>query len=146
MEILAPVRDSSGRVIAAVGFILRPDEEFTKVLSVARPGDTGETFAFDAAGRLVSESRFNEQLVRLGMLTNTPGVGSSLNIELRDPGFDLTAGPTVAAAGGTNRPLIGMVARAIGGESGVTLVPERDYRGIPVIGASQWLPERNFGV
>ncbi len=146
MEILAPVRDSSGRVIAAVGFILRPDEEFTKVLSVARPGDTGETFAFDAAGRLVSESRFNEQLVRLGMLTNTPGIGSSLNIELRDPGFDLTAGPAVAAAGGTNRPLIGMVARAIGGESGVTLVPERDYRGIPVIGASQWLPERNFGV
>ncbi len=146
MEILAPVRDASGNVIAAIAFILRPDEEFTKVLSVARPGDTGETFAFDAAGRLISESRFNEQLVRLGMLTNTPGTGSSLNIELRDPGLELTPETEPAAMADPRRPILRMVGRAISGESGVTLEPERDYRGVPVVGAWRWLPERNFGV
>jgi len=145
MEVLVPIRDTSQKVLAVAAFVLRPDEEFTKVLSVARRGDSGETLAFDPAGRLISESRFNEQLIRLGRLTNQPGTGSALNLELTDPGIDLSAGasPGTAASATSLTP---MVARAVAGDSGVSVIPERDYRGVPVVGAWRWLPDRNFGV
>jgi len=153
MEVIAPVLDDQGVAVAAVVFVLRPEEEFTRVLSIARPGLTGETFAFDPGGRLVSASRFDAQLRRMGLLTNDPAVSSSLNVELRDPGMDLTRRPSPTPdAVRTNlasRPLMGMVAAAVAGatpEPGFTLEAERDYRGVPVVGAWRWLPDRHFGV
>ncbi len=144
MEVLVPIRDDAQKVIAVAAFILRPDEEFTKVLSVARPGETGETIAFDPAGRLISESRFNEQLIALGRLTNRPNAGSALNLELTDPASP-SSDPDQSSEG-HSRALTPMVARAVAGDSGVSLVPERDYRGVPVVGAWRWLADRSFGV
>ncbi|MBN8249246.1 MAG: hypothetical protein J0L84_17605, partial [Verrucomicrobia bacterium] len=46
MELVTPVLDEAGHAAAAIAFVLRPEEEFTRVLSVARPGESGETFAF----------------------------------------------------------------------------------------------------
>ncbi len=147
MELVVPVMSSNGVVQAALVLVLRPEEEFTRVLSVARPGETGETFAFDPAGRLISGSRFDEQLKQLGLLTNAPGVRSPLNIELKDPGRDLTAkGSTSPPPASSSLPLMGMVAEAVAGESGSTVSPVRDYRGVPVVGAWKWLPEHEFGV
>ncbi|MBN8249410.1 MAG: serine/threonine protein kinase, partial [Verrucomicrobia bacterium] len=141
-----PVLDEAGHAAAAIAFVLRPEEEFTRVLSVARPGESGETFAFDPSGRLISGSRFDEQLRRLGLLTNAPGTSSSLNIELRDPGADLTLGLAPAAGDPSSRPLNVMVASAVAGGSGITVIPERDYRGVPAVGAWRWLPDYGFGV
>ncbi|MCW5558105.1 MAG: serine/threonine protein kinase [Verrucomicrobiae bacterium] len=146
MELVTPVLDDSGRVAAAIAFVLRPEEEFTRVLSVARPGESGETFAFDPSGRLISGSRFDEQLRQLGLLTNAPGASSSLNIELRDPGADLTLGLAPVNGESSARPLTTMVASAVSGKSGITVTPERDYRGVPVVGAWRWLPDYGFGV
>ena len=50
MFVLAPIRDDDGQVIAALGFRMRPERTFTRVLNVARFGRTGETFAFDRDG------------------------------------------------------------------------------------------------
>ncbi|MBN9691830.1 MAG: serine/threonine protein kinase [Verrucomicrobia bacterium] len=148
MEWVVPVTSKEGVNQAALILVQRPEEEFTRVLSVARPGETGETFAFDPAGRLISGSRFDDQLKQLGLLTNAPGVSSPLNLELKDPGRDLTEVPLAesASAARDKLPLMGMVAQAVAGESGSTVTPVRDYRGVPVVGAWRWLPEHEFGV
>ncbi len=153
MEVVAPVLDARSNAVAAIVFVLRPDEEFTRVLSIARPGQTGETFAFDASGRLISASRFDDQLRRMGLLTTNKSVSSALNLELRDPGKDLTrAGTSTAPAARTHNlpmPLMGMVSAAVSAtnlEAGVAMEPERDYRGVPVVGAWRWNPGRHYGV
>ena len=64
--------------------------DFTRILSIARLGKTGETYAFDREGRLLSESRFEEQLRAAGLLP--PGLKSTLNIEIRDPGGNTLEG------------------------------------------------------
>ncbi len=92
MFVLAPIRDDTGRVIAALGFRMRPERTFTRVLNVARFGRTGETFAFDPAGLLLSESRFDDDLKHVGLITDAPGVRSTLSLELRDPGVNMTRG------------------------------------------------------
>ena len=145
MQVAAPVKDTNGVTRGALALIINPDAEFTRILSVARSGDSGETFAFDPEGVMLSKSRFEEQVKQFGLVQTLPGVSSALTLHLTDPGGDLTRG---FKPGSTNafRPLIEMVRRAIDGSSGVEVRPFRDYRGVPVIGAWMWLPHYGFGV
>jgi tRNA A-37 threonylcarbamoyl transferase component Bud32 len=145
MQVAAPVKDTNGVTRGALALIINPDAEFTRILSVARSGDSGETFAFDPEGVMLSKSRFEEQVKQFGLVQTLPGVSSALTLHLTDPGGDLTRG---FKPGSTNafRPLIEMVRRAIDGSTGVEVRPFRDYRGVPVIGAWMWLPHYGFGV
>ena len=59
-------------------------------------GRTGETYAFDRRGTLISQSRFEDQLRTAGLLDSNPLVTSPLNIEVRDPGVNLTLGETTS--------------------------------------------------
>jgi hypothetical protein len=144
MQVAAPVKDDNGHARGALSLILNPDAEFTRILSVARSDESGETFAFDAEGLLISKSRFDEQLKSLKLLKDEPGAVSALTLQLRDPGGDLTRG----FEAGTNAtwPLIYMVEQAIEGSAGVEVEPFRDYRGVPTVGAWRWLPKYGFGV
>lgn len=146
MQILAPIRDGQGEVQGVLAVILRPEDEFTRVLSVARPGASGETFAFDHEGRLLSQSRFDDQLRGLGLLTNAPEASSALNLVLRDPGGDLTRGFDWPPSDRAKAPLMALVGRALTESNGVHVLPERDYRGVPVVGAWHWIDEHQFGV
>ncbi len=145
MQVAAAVKDTNGVTRGALALVIKPDAEFTRMLSVARPGDTGETFAFDPEGVMISKSRFEEQVKELGLLEARSETSSTLALHLTDPGGDLTRGFKPA---NTNayKPLIEMVRRAIDGGAGVTVEPFRDYRGVPVIGAWMWLPHYGFGV
>ena len=144
MQVAAPVRSDSV-VQGALALVINPDKEFTKILSVARSGESGETYAFDQTGLMISRSRFDDQLRKLGLLdaTNTT---SALNLRLHDPGADLTSGVKPDEAEATTRPLTRIVADAVAGENGVDVEPSRDYRGVPVVGAWEWLPQYGFGV
>jgi hypothetical protein len=144
MQVAAPVKDNDGRTRGVLSLILNPDAEFTRILSVARSDESGETFAFDVEGVMISKSRFDEQLKQLKLLTNTPEAVSALTLALRDPGGDLTQGFT--ARTNSTWPLIRMVEQAIEGGAGVEIEPFRDYRGVPVVGAWRWLPKYGFGV
>ena len=146
MQILVPVRDDAGGIRGVLAVVLRPEDEFTRVLSVARPGASGETFAFDHEGRLLSQSRFDEQLRQLGLLTNAPESSSALNLVVRDPGGDLTTGFRWPEDDRAQAPLMALVARALTESNGVQVLPERDYRGVPVVGAWHWIDEHQFGV
>ena len=144
MQVAAPIREN-GIVCGALALIINPTNEFSRVLSVAHRGETGETFAFDQTGLLISESRFDQQLHGVGLLAAT-NFSSALNLRLRDPGGDLTQGFTPTLANRVDDALTHIVASAVAGGEGVDVVPSRDYRGVPVVGAWCWLPQYGIGV
>ncbi len=141
----APVRDAAGAITAVIGFRIDPEEQFTLILNVARSGETGETYAFDREGLLLSHSRFDGQLREIGLLPDAPESEAILNISVRDPGGDMTRG-FVPRVPRHEQPLTRMAAAAVTGGSGVDTQGYRDYRGVPVIGAWSWFPEQGFGV
>ncbi len=143
MQVAAPLTED-GTVRGALALIINPDQEFTRILSVARSGESGETYAFDQTGLLISRSRFDDQLRQLGLLDATNS--SALNLRLRDPGGDLTKGYKPAATNSAAESLTRFVVEALDGNDGVDVTPSRDYRGVPVIGAWRWLPQLGIGV
>ena len=138
----APVRDEAGEVIAGFGFRIDPEDHFTRILRTARYGESGETYAFDANGLLISESRFDDELRALGLIAADPASRSILNIEIRDPG-DYILRSTIPR---DQQPLTRMATAATQGQAGVDVEGYRDYRGVPVVGAWTWLPDYGFGV
>ena len=145
MQVAAPVRDASRRVVGALALLINPDNEFSRILSVARSGDSGETYAFDQTGLMISRSRFDDQLRQLGLL-NATNPSSALNLRLHDPGGDLTKGFVETNEETPTRALTRLVTSAVDGEDEVDVTSSHDYRGVPVVGASCWLPEFGFGV
>ncbi len=145
MFVAAPVRDREEAVIAVLAFRLRTSGQFAQALEHARPGKTGETYAFDKHGVLLTDSRFNEQLRQLGLISASPTSRAVLELELRDPGGNLTKGfrPAVPR---DSLPLTRMAASAIQGQEGIDVEGYNDYRGMPVVGAWRWLPKYEFGV
>lgn len=71
--VVAPIRrgdSDDSEVVAAAGFGFPADDEFTQILSVARQGQTGETYTFDENGLLLSESRFEREVQLASGLTH----------------------------------------------------------------------------
>lgn len=145
MFAVAPVRDDDLQVIAALALRLRPEREFTQLLHLGQIGRTGETYAFDATGTFVSNSRFDDELVLLGLLPDVDNAQSILTLQVRDPGGDLTRGhrPTVRRA---ELPLTRMAASALAKETASDVAGYRDYRGVRVVGAWTWLNEYEMGI
>lgn len=145
MVAVAPVLNESGKPIAVLSLRIRPQDNFSRILQIVRFGKTGETFAFDRTGLLLSESRFDEQLKQIGLLVDQPDANSTLTIEARDPQVNMSKGgrPTLRRP---EQPLTKMAADAVQGKSGYDADGFRDYRGVPVVGAWRWLDDYDFGV
>ena len=149
---LAPVTDQDGQVLAALGFGMPADRGFTSVLSVGRMGESGESFAFDADGMMLSETRFTQQLRDLGLIPNHPDSRAVLAVRLVDPGRTLSADarsqeqPTDAEFTALVRAAVDSRGDSEATTQGEILAPYRDYRGVDVVGAWTWLPEYDFGV
>ena len=143
MFVAAPVRVGKAEINAVLAFHVPVARDFTRVLSVARLGKTGETYAFDREGRLLSESRFEDQLRTAGLLP--PGLKSTLNIQIRDPGGNTLEGHR-SEVPLQERPLTRMATSAVGGARGIDVEGYRDFRGVPVVGAWEWFPDLDFGM
>jgi len=141
----APVRNDAGEIIAALGLRIPPDKDFTRILQIASSGQTGETYAFDENGLLLSQSRFDEDMKEYGLLVDRPDAQSILNVELRNPGANLHLGER-STARRSQQPLTEMAADAIAGNDGYNVNGYRDYRGMPTIGAWTWLKDLGFGI
>ena len=149
----APVRNAQGEVIAELGFAHYADAQFTHILTAAKPGRTGEVYAFSPDGVMLSESRFVGELKKLGIVPDEPGAGAMLRVQLRDPGGNLAEGyqPELELAA---RPYTQLAALAIAARGkpdpaqrgGVILEPYRNYRGVEVVGAWRWLAEHEIGM
>ena len=144
MYAASPIQDEGGQPLAVFALRIRPEVDFTEILQT-RFGESGETYAFSETGLLLSQSRFDEDLKRLGLLPDLPDAQSILTVEVRDPQVNLMEGKR-SALSRANQPLNQMVTRAVSGEDGVDLQGHRDYRGVPSLGAWKWLPEYGFGV
>jgi hypothetical protein len=132
-------------VIGGLFATIESDQEFTRLLDLATPGEGFDTYAFGPNGKLLSNSQYEPQLYALGMIDSAEKGASVLHIEVRDPGVNLIAGgkPHLPLS---QRPLTKMAAAAIAGGDGMDLDGYRDYRGVPVVGAWKWLKPYNFGV
>lgn len=145
MFVCVPVRDISFEVVAVLAMRLRPEHEMTRIMHLGEVGQSGETYAFNKDGLLVSNSRFDEQLILMGLLPDTPNSKSILNVSLKDPGGNLAEGYRPKQRRG-ELPLTYMVTSALDNPKGVNVDGYRDYRGVDVVGAWNWLPEYDLGV
>jgi len=145
MFVCAPVRDDNFQVTSVLAFRIRPEEEFTTILQLGRIGRTGETYAVNKDGVMVSNSRFDDSLIMLGLLPDEEGSASILKVQVRDPGGNITEGFRPAVRRG-ELPLTKVCAAAIGGTDGIDMQGSRDYRGVPSVAAWAWLPDYQLGV
>jgi hypothetical protein len=141
----SPIRDAEGHIIAVLGLRIAPEKDFTRILATARWGETGETYAFNRSGLLLSSSRFDDQLKQLGLIPDSLEAHSILTLELRDPLVNLTEGKT-SPKRRADLPIKRAVAEAIAGQHGADVKGYRDYRGTPTVGAWAWLPDFDFGL
>ena len=145
MFVCAPIRDASFQVIGTLGLRIRPELDFTRILQLGRLGRSGETYAFDSSGTMVSNSRFDEDLILLGLLPDSDASRSILNIQLRDPGGNMEQGfrPKQRRAA---LPLIKLAEQGVHGTSGIDVEGFNDYRGVPVIAAWYWYDKYKIGI
>ncbi|MEE8349092.1 MAG: transporter substrate-binding domain-containing protein [Acidobacteriota bacterium] len=137
------IMDGENQIQCILVLLANPERSFTEILQRGRIGESGESYAFNQKGQLLSESRFNEQLRRIGVIEE--GQDSNLNVEIRDPGGNLVTGydPQLPRQ---EQPLTFMAQKAIDGDSGNDLEGYRDYRGVPVIGAWAWDASKGLGI
>jgi len=130
----APIRDKNDKVIAALVFRINPYKDFTRIINNGRIGISGETYGFNRDSKLISESRFEEQLHELNLIS--PSSRSILNVEIVNPNLSGSSPPQKTL----------MASIATSGESGSNLDGYRDYRGVDVVGVWIWDPEMNMGL
>jgi PAS domain S-box-containing protein len=139
-----PIKDQDDNVLGVLAFRMRPNKEFDKLITTSRFGKTGETYVFNDDGLLVSNSRFDEQLVKIGFLPDDKA--SIFNIQIRDPGRDLKKKPLLPNESVENWPLTFMAENAVMKKADVNVEGYNDYRGVPVIGAWTWMEDQMLGI
>ncbi|MFL5506242.1 MAG: protein kinase domain-containing protein [Gemmatimonadales bacterium] len=122
-----------------------PSADYDALFAAGRLEHTGEVLLFDSAGTLLTASRFENELRRVGLLQRDGEAASALNVRLADPGGDLLVGfiPQDAPRGW---PLTAAVAKAVTGDSGTDVRGYRNYLGRTVVGAWRWYPKAGVGL
>jgi polar amino acid transport system substrate-binding protein len=141
MFFTAPVKNKQGKTIALVTQRVDPSRNFTRLIRLGRIGKSGETYAFGQYGKLLSGSRFEEDLIKTGLIKE--GEKSILKVSVRDPGGDMTKG-FASSVPRYQQPLTLMAREATQGKAGLNVKGYRDYRGVPVYGA--WLWDDTLGI
>ena len=155
MFFIGPVQDADGRVLAVMTLRVAPWKDFARALKSF--GGSRESYAFDRHGVMLSSSRFEDQLRRIGLLAEDQA--SALSIEIRDPGGNMVEGyrPAIERS---QQPLTQLVESALGlrqqmektgisqGHSAVesNIKGYRDYRGALVFGAWLWNADLDIGL
>jgi len=143
MFMVTPIYNDQREVIAIFALRMNPFQNFTRITQLGRVGETGETYAFDENAYLITESRFDHHLRRIGLIN--PGEKGILTIRIKDPGGNLLEGFSSLKSPKENPPTL-MAANAIAGNNSYNIDGYRDYRGVPVFGAWLWNKHLNYGL
>ena len=130
-------------VIAAVLLKIDPRKDFSRIVTVARFGESGDPYLVDGEGRMITHSRFKSDLVAAGLLSEDQT--TVLNVSVRDPECNLVEGCR-ADLERDKQPLTKMAKSVINGKEGMDVVGYNDYRGVPVVGAWKWNHDEGFGL
>ncbi|MBF0359149.1 MAG: transporter substrate-binding domain-containing protein, partial [Magnetococcales bacterium] len=156
MFFAVPIRNFDGTVIAVLTQRLIPKDNMSKIFHSGRIGMSGESYVIDHEGRMITKSRFQNQLYDIGLLDKESKEHQTL--EVRDPGGEILKGfiPTVSRS---EQPFTHMVMdifrlkqemeKRNQNESHSEIVVDvngyRDYRGTKVFGAWMWMPHLMLG-
>lgn len=143
MFIVGPLINKQGEIFAAFAIRINPYKELFRIAASGRVGKSGETYFVSDEGLLISASRFEKQMAKIGLLKG--GQSSILSVELRDPGFKLTV-DSPYVDNNQVRPFTFSVDQVINKQNGKNSDGYRDYRGQEVVGAWQWNEGLGFGI
>lgn len=143
MFFAVPIINKANEVIAAFALRFNPVKDFAYVSTVGKIGESGETFAFDRKARIITKSRFTDQLATIAQYY-VEGT-DLLTLQLRDPGGNLLEG-YVPLGNSNTWPLTKMAEDAVLGRNGINVNGFRDYRGVEVLGAWTWSEELEIGL
>ena len=145
MFVAAPIKSANGVIIAVLCLRMQPEKEFSSIFSVASMGQTGESYAFDRSGLMLTATRFDRELKTLGLIPPGRENTAILNLKLLDPEEELRpAQPPAKPRHLLN--LTRMAASATMGNDDYDVKGYRNYRGIKVVGAWAWLYDYGMGV
>jgi len=139
----SPIQNRRGDTIAVLAMPQPLENDFARIIKLGRPGESGETYAFDKAGVLASPSRFDAVLQSIGLIK--PDAFGVLNLQIRDPGGNLFDGHGIRGEI-EDLPFTHMAASAVTGNGGTDIAGYRDYRGVRVLGAWVWDDFLNIGL
>ncbi|MBT3206997.1 MAG: PAS domain S-box protein [Bacteroidetes bacterium] len=142
MFIATPIKDNNGEVIAALTIRLNPFDEFSLIAQSGKIGLSGETYLFNEKAILITKSRFDSALTKIGLLKD--GNPSVLHIKLTDPGGNLLDGYQPGNKI-SDQELTLMAQSATNENDGNSTVAYNDYRGVKVWGKWFWDQELNIG-
>jgi hypothetical protein len=131
MFVSAPVKSSSGSVVAVLALRMKPEEEFTRIFSVAHMVETGEAYAFDHRAVMLTASRFDQELKKRKLIPDAPEATAILNMRLVEPN-DGPEGERRRVGGSKEPRLTRMAASALMGEEGSDVQGYPNYRGVEV--------------
>ena len=144
MFVAAPIYDD-GDITAALAFRIDPYKAFSQILSRGQIGESGETYAINNKGMLISESRFVDELKQIGLI-GAQDASAILKVKITDPGVNLAVIPADQHPDNLNkRPPTVMSESLLRGKTDSNVSGYRDYRGVKVIGAWMWDESLNMG-
>ncbi len=130
-----------GKILAVLCLRQNPYHDFFAMLSTGFSGTSGEAYAVDRKGNIISPTRFGQAVIRNKTLsTEAPSYVKGL--QARVPNRTKT-GTLVT---NINSPVTKAVSLAMQqGESGF-VDGYQDYRGVAVVGAVKWIPDMDVGI
>ena len=137
LYLATPVRDEKGNILAVLVHNINLFKDFSSIFHAGRISESGETYAFNANGFLLTASRFSRELKEWGLVEKEDRYGGVLSLRIAAPPVNLTEGPAPDVPQ-RNFPLTKMAQIAISGKDGVDVEGYEDYRGVRVLGAWIW--------
>jgi PAS domain S-box-containing protein len=140
MFMAAPIKDKNANIIGFLSLRIDPSEDFIKVFQRGQLGETGETYAFNSQGVMISNSRFDDQLRKLGIIDKNQS--SILNVTLRE-----FSPATLSIVPQSEKHRFTHMAQSVReDQSPTTLSSYPNYRNIDVVGAWLWNEDLGFGI
>ncbi|MBQ4890396.1 response regulator [Shewanella sp. MMG014] len=143
MFFASPVVDSNNQVIAILTKRINFNGVFSSILSAGFIGHSGEIYAVDKAGLLLSNVRFESQLRDIGLIDQNQD--ASLNIRVANPGVNLLRANNIIPPN-PDWELTEMAQGISNKTSGKNLDGYNDYRGVKVIGSWLWDERLSMGL
>ncbi|KKN06195.1 hypothetical protein LCGC14_1079770 [marine sediment metagenome] len=143
MLIVATISDWFGNTIGYFAFEMDPAIIYTPAFHQNQVGKTGQAYAIDDNGVLLTESKFIAPIYNSGILKTTIP-HAELNLIIHDPGENLRLSASDIDI--EHQPLTLMAKSLTQHQSGINLNGYRDYRGVNVIGSWHWDEQLGMGI